>query len=141
MKLSKKSGITVTSIVVYVILFFAFTTATTVISSRFNRSLFNDRGNAINITAINKLEYNLLNSASNSYVATNFHEVNRDTLTFSNSDEYIFDLENHAIYKNGGKLIGFVNSYDIELDTNIINITITLNKYTNEVTRNIKIKV
>ena len=52
MSLKSKRGITVTSIMVYVLLFFAFTTIATVISSRFNKNLFNDRGNAINITAI-----------------------------------------------------------------------------------------
>ena len=141
MSLSKKRGITVTSILIYVILFFAFTTITTIISSRFNQSLFNDRGNAINVTAINKLEYNLLNSAKNSYIASSTVNDNKTTVTFSNSDEYIFDLDNHIIYKNGGKLVKFVKSCNVELQNNLLSLNLTLNKYTNEVTRNIHINV
>lgn len=141
MKLNKKSGITVTSIVVYVILFFVFTSTTITMSSRFNKELFNDRGNAINITAINKLETNLLNSANNSYSAQKAVNGNKVTLTFSNSDEYVFDLDSNIIYKNNGKLVKFLTGYNITAEENLLNIQVTLNKYTNQVTRTIKINV
>ncbi len=141
MNLSSKKGITVTSIVVYVILFFVFTTTAIVISSRFNRELFDDRGKAINITAINKLEYNLLKSAKESNLAQGSVDGNKTTITFSNSDVYIFDLDNHIIYKNGGKLVKFVKECKIKLVNNLIDINVTLNKYTNEITRNIKVRV
>lgn len=140
MNLKSKKGITMTSIMVYVVLFFAFTSIATVISSRINKNLFNDRGNAINITAINKLEYNLLKSANESYNVDMTAEENKQTLTFSNLDIYVFDLENNVIYKNGGKLVKFVKACEVTSQDNLINIDITLNKYTNEVTRNIKIK-
>lgn len=139
MNLNKKSGITVTSIVVYVILFFMFTSVTTVLSSRFNSTLFDDRGKAINVTAINKLEYNLLDSANNSYIINSSINGNKTTLAFSNSDVYVFDMDNNVIYKNGGKLVKHVKECNIVSANNLININITLNKYTNEVTRNIKI--
>lgn len=141
MKFNKKRGITVTSIVLYVILFFLFTSVTTVISSRFNKNLFNDRGNAINVTAINKLEYNLLNSANNSYMASKVVNGNKTTITFSNSDTYVFDLDDKVIYKNGGKLIKHIKACEINYNNELVDIDITLNKYTNEVTRNIKINV
>lgn len=140
MNLKSKKGITMTSIMVYVVLFFAFTTIATMISSRINKNLFNDRGNAINITAINKLEYNLLKSANESYNVDMTIAGNKKTLTFSNLDVYVFDLENNVIYKNGGKLVKFVKVCEVSLNDNLINIEVTLNKYTNEVTRNIKIK-
>lgn len=140
MNLRSKKGITMTSIMVYVVLFFAFTTIATMISSRINKNLFNDRGNAINITAINKLEYNLLKSANESYNVDMTAEENKQTLTFSNLDIYVFDLENNVIYKNGGKLVKFVKACEVTSQDNLINIKVTLNKYTNEVTRNIKIK-
>lgn len=136
---NNKKGITVTSITVYLILFFMFTTVTTIISSRFNEDLFNDRGTAINITAINKLECNLLKSASDSYTVTGKLQANKTTLTFSNSDVYVFDGEKNIIYKNGGKLVDFVKEYEMKLTDNIIDINVTLSKYTNEVARNIKI--
>lgn len=141
MRLSKKSGITVTSIVVYVILFFAFTTTIILISSRFNSSLFDDRGRSINITAINKLEYNLLDSANNSYSVQSSLGDGTTTLTFSNSDIYVFDLNDNIVYKNDGKLVKHLKESEISFEDNLININITLNKYTNEVNRNIKISI
>lgn len=140
MSLKSKRGITVTSIMVYVLLFFAFTTIATVISSRFNKNLFNDRGNAINVTAINKLEYNLIDSASNSYNVDVVANGNNRTLTFSNSDVYVFDNDNNVIYKNGGKLVKFVKESKVKIQEDVIAIDLTLNKYTNEVSRSIKVK-
>lgn len=140
MNILSKKGITVTSIVVYVILFFAFTTVATLISSNINKNLFDDRGKAINITAINKLEYNLLESASNSYNANLTTDGNKKIVTFSNSDKYVFDLDSKVIYKNDGKLIKFMKDCDLNIQNDLIVIDVTLNKYTNEVTRTIKIK-
>lgn len=140
MSLKSKRGITVTSIMVYVLLFFAFTTIATVISSRFNKNLFNDRGNAINVTAINKLEYNLIDSASNSYNVDIVANGNNRTLTFSNSDVYVFDNDNNVIYKNGGKLVKFVKESKVKIQEDVIAVDLTLNKYTNEVSRSIKVK-
>lgn len=140
MSLKSKRGITVTSIMVYVLLFFAFTTIATVISSRFNKNLFNDRGNAINVTAINKLEYNLIDSASNSYNVDVVANGNNRTLTFSNSDVYVFDNDNNVIYKNGGKLVKFVKESKVKIQEDVIAVDLTLNKYTNEVSRSIKVK-
>lgn len=136
---NNKKGITVTSITVYIILFFMFTTITTIISSSFNEDLFKDRGTAINITAINKLEYNLLKSADESDNIKGNVQGNKTILTFSNSDVYTFDGDKNIIYKNGGKLVGFVKDFEIKLIDNILDMDITLNKYTNEVSRNIKI--
>jgi len=141
MSVKYKRGITVSSIVVYVILFFAFTTITTVISSRFNKNLFNDRGTAINITAINKLEYNLLSSSNESHNVETVVNGNKTTVTFSNGDVYVFDLDNNTIYKNGGKLVEFVIKCDVTVVDKILNLDITVNKYTNQIERNIKINI
>ena len=141
MSLKSKKGITLSSIVIYVILFFMFTTVIISVSSRYNKRLFDDRGQAINITAINKLEYNLLDSADKSYNAKVNVEGNKTTVTFSNSDKYVFDVDDNVIYKNGGKLIKFVKDCSVEYVDNTLNINITLNKYINEVTRNIKIAI
>lgn len=141
MKLNNKKGITVTSIVVYVILFFAFTTTITTISSRFNSSLFDDRGKAINVTAINKLEYNLLDSAKNSHNLVYSVNGQNVTLEFSNLDVYVFNLTDNVVYKNGGKLVKHLKAAEVTYQDNLINVDLTLNKYTNEVTRNIKISI
>ena len=141
MSVRYKRGITVSSIVVYVILFFTFTTVTTIISSRFNKNLFDDRGTAINITAINKLEYNLLKSSDESYNVTTTVNGNVTTVTFSNLDVYVFDLDNNIIYKNGGKLVKFVTACSVSVADNIMQIDLTVNKYTNQLQRNIKISI
>ncbi len=141
MKKNSKKGITVTSIVVYVILFFMFTTITTVLSSKINGNLFNDRGTSINITAINKLEYNLLDSADKSYSVKGTVNDNSTILTFSNNDEYVFDKEKHKIYKNGGELVDFLKDFDIRAIDDYLKINITLNKYTNEIEREIIVNV
>ena len=138
---NNKKGITVTSITVYVILFFMFTTITTIISSRFNENLFNDRGMAINVTAINKLEYNLLKSADESFDVKLKVEDKKTTIMFSNSDEYIVDLDKHVIYKNGGKLVNFVKECSVNVENDIITFDITVNKYTNNIRRIIKINI
>jgi len=138
---NNKKGITVTSIVVYVILFFMFTSVTTVISSRFNKNLFEDRGTAINVTAINKLQYNLLESADNSYDVVIEAEDNVATLEFSNGDTYVFDMNKNTVYKNGGNLVGFMTNFAMNVNNNLIVIDITVNKYTSKLQRTIKINV
>ena len=138
---NNKKGITVTSITVYVILFFMFTTITTIISSRFNENLFNDRGMAINVTAINKLEYNLLKSSDESFDVELKVEDKKTTITFSNSDKYTVDLDKHVIYKNGGKLINFVDDCTVEVKNHVMIFDITVNKYTNNIRRSIKINI
>lgn len=136
---NNKNGITVTSITIYIILFFMFTTVTTIISSRFNEDLFNDRGMAINVTAINKLEYNLLKSSVESYDIKIDKGETKTTLSFSNQDTYIFDLDKNCVYKNGGKLIGFLKDFELDNDSQLLNIKVILNKYTNELERTISI--
>ena len=141
MRNNNKRGITVTSIIVYVILFFMFTTITTVIASRFNQNLFDDRGAAINVTAINKLEYNLIDSAADSYNISSNVDGNITTIEFTNGDIYIFDLDKNTIYKNGGKLVEFVTACDIKIENSIMQIDLTVNKYTNSLQRTIKINI
>lgn len=136
---NNKNGITVTSIVIYVVLFFMFTTATMTISSRINKNLFDDRGLSINITAINKLEYNLLKSSDESSSASISNNENIVAIEFSNSDRYVFDLNNHTVYKNGGKLLEFMTNFKVETqnENKSIKLNIELNKYTNKIERTI----
>lgn len=138
---NNKRGITVTSIVVYVILFFMFTTATIAISSRINKNLFNDRGLSINVTAINKLEYNLLKSSEESSYANVTIDRNVTTIEFSNNDRYDFDLDKHTVYKNGGKLVGYMSDFEIGRNgrNKGVELDVTLNKYTNNLQRKIVI--
>ena len=100
-----------------------------------------DRGTAINITAINKLEYNLLKSAEESYLVTKTIDADKTSINFSNNDVYVFDLENNTIYKNGGILLKFLKECNVTAQSNTIELSLILNKYTNEVQRTIKVNV
>ncbi len=137
--INKKSGITLTSIVMYIILFFAFSSITIIISSRMNKNLFEDRGKAINISNINKLEYNLLDSSNKSNNVIIQKTSNEEKIIFSNNDEYRYNKEDKIIYKNNGKLIKNVVSFETNETAGYIDINIILNKYTNIIERNIKV--
>ena len=130
--MESKRGITLTSLVIYLILFTVFTVFTMNISTNINESLLNDRGEAINYTNLVKFRTNIeissLNSNNVSYVG--------NKLVFSNGDEYEYNLSNSSIEKNGGILCNNVSSYDL----NIINrdsvkelvINVEFNKYLNK---------
>ena len=82
-----KKGITMTSIVVYVMLFFIFTSVAITISTNINFEALSEKGNIINNKNIQKLQFNLLNSAKSS---SNVYNIS-GKVVFSNNDEYYFD--------------------------------------------------
>lgn len=141
--IKNKKGITMISIIIYVVLFFVFTIAVTVISNNFNNKLFTDRGYSININSFNKLQYNLLVSSKNSNIVnTTDNEIN-----FSNNDNYIYDSEKKIITKNGGFLVSNVISYYLTQDNGedgtLLNINIKFQKYLHKdlIDRQIKVFV
>ncbi|MDD2627603.1 MAG: hypothetical protein PHR25_03780 [Clostridia bacterium] len=139
--INKKRGLTLLSIVIYVTLFFAFSSITIMISSRTNKNLFEDRGNAINISNINKLEYNLLESSNKSNNVLIQKTPIEEKIIFSNNDEYRYNKEDRIIYKNNGKLIKNVTNFEVNGTAGYIDINLKFNKYTNITERNIKIGI
>lgn len=133
-----KKGVTITSLVVYVILLFALTTFSVVISNNLNGRLFSERGLSINMTGFNKLQYNLFNSSIKSKKASVFSKE----ISFSNGDVYTYDEINKLIKKNNSTLINNVIDFETESISNsrgnLIKITIELNKYLNKVKKEIK---
>ncbi len=110
----KKKGITMTSVVVYVALFFVFTSIAVAISSSMNYEALNEKGNIINNKNIQKLQFNLLNSAKNSIEV---FEIN-GKIVFSNNDEYYYDNQKKRIIKNDATLIQDVENFEIvDLDS------------------------
>lgn len=132
-----KRGITMTSIVIYVILFFVFTSIAIAVSSNMNYESLNEKGNIINNENIQKLQFNLLNSAKKSNFVYNIN----GKIVFSNNDEYYYDRDDKEIIKNDTVLIQNVEEFNIidskEILENVpqdisVCIEITLKKYGNE---------
>lgn len=132
-----KKGITLISIAIYIVLFTIFTAFIANVSGNLNDRLFNNRGAAINYTNLNKLQYNILKSASVSYDVNN-------TLTdinYSNGDRYSYNGDKKIVYKNDGILCTNVSSFAITtvqgLDNTKLEITVSFNKYLNTLERSI----
>ena len=96
-----KKGITMTSVVIYVILFFIFTSVAITISANMNYEALSEKGDIINNKNIQKLQFNLLNSAKSSNSVFNIE----GRVVFSNNDEYYFDNTKGEIVKNNTTLI------------------------------------
>ncbi len=139
--MKNKRGITMTSIIIYVILFFVFTITVTVISSNFNLKLFTDRGLSININSFNKLQYNLLMSGKESSLVA----IIGDELVFSNNDSYTYDSEKGVIRKNDGTLVSNVKSYSVNItegdNGELLEVKIMFKKYLHEDEENRIVKV
>ena len=134
-----KKGITLTALVIYLVLFFSFTAFVVAITSKYNEKVFTDRGVAINITELNKLEYNLTVSKSKS---SSFSKIG-DNIVFDNNDKYSYDPNNKVILLNDGILISNVDTCTFSVNSvnngNHLIINLTLKKYLSTVTRNVEL--
>ena len=115
-----KKGITITSLVIYVVLFFGFTILASSISTNFNRNILNEKA-SININEnILKFQSNLLNSSKKSISVTTMN----NNIIFSNGDVYKLDENRNVLLKNDGVLCDNVKSLEIldnsTVTTNII---------------------
>jgi len=117
-----KQGITMISLVIYVILFFGFTVLAISISSNLNYRILNEKGMTVANENYLKLYTNLLDSAKKS---TTMYTIGTDTIYFSNGDVYkLFKTEN-LVNKNGGVLVKNVEDLlfksidDITIDSSI----------------------
>lgn len=137
MKKSRKSGITLSALVIYIVLFTSFTIFASNVSSNMNERLFNNRGEAINYSSLNKLQYNIDDSAISSIDVT----VSEGQMTYSNGDTYVYDSEKHAVLKNNGILCQNVETFTVNVEegTNAKKVTIEVkfSKYLNTLTRRI----
>jgi len=108
----KKSGITMTSIMVYVALFFIFTSVSIAISSNMNYRTLSQKGEMIANEEIQKLQFNLFYSAKRS----KFVEKINDRIVFSNNDSYFYDIEKQEVRKNETVLLRGVSQFEIVED-------------------------
>lgn len=134
----KKTGITMASLVVYVTLLAAFTGVALTVSNNLSNSVFADKGIAQDMTNYEKVLYYLNKSAMESTSAT----VNSTTVTFSNGDTFSFDTTKSELYMNNGVLCKNVSSFAIgDIENNLVDIEITLKKYTHSMSRTITLYV
>ena len=146
--MSKRSGLSLTYIIVYVFLFFIFTGFAITMSNNMNYKAMDEKAKIYIYEQFNKLQYNLVISAKNSDFVDNIYEK----IVFSNNDEYLYDNEKKVILKNGGVLVKNVENFriiDIEKITNVYDIykenidtkvsstciEITFKKYGKEITK------
>ena len=129
MKLKNKRGITVSSLVLYVVLFFGITTFISIVYTNMNETTFNNRGTALNYTMLNKLEYNLTDSVLNSVDVA----IVDDIITFSNGDKYYYDDQKAIVILNNGVLCTSITNFEPNITAENgykkLEIDITLNQY------------
>lgn len=132
-----KQGITMTSLVVYVVIFSGLTVLLSIIYTNMNETLFFNRGRAINYTAFNELQYNITASTLQS---TNITKDD-NSVTYSNGDKYLYDTSKGIILLNGGILCTnvtrFTPSIIEENGVKQLKLEITFNKYLNELNKEI----
>lgn len=132
-----KSGITLASLVIYVVLFTTFTIFAAVVSSNTNEKLFNNRGEAINYSNLNKLQYNINESS----LKSNSVSVTDTEINYSNGDTYTYDYRQNVIYKNGGVLCLNVENLEISIEEGVntqkVILNISFSKYLNVMNKTI----
>lgn len=133
-----KKGITMTSLVVYIVLLAAFTGIALMVSGNLSDTVFGDKGLAICATNYEKTMYYLNKSAMESTTVT----VAGSTVTFSNGDTFEYDASKNVLKLNGGVLCKNVSEFDVgSLENNLLDIEVSFKKYTNTMTRTISIYV
>ena len=152
--MNKKSGITLTSIVIYVSLFFVFTVFAIAMSTNMNYKAMGEKANIYVYEQFDKFQYNIITSAKNSNFVDNIY----NKVVFSNNDEYSYDKDKKAVLKNGGVLVNNVEKFEIiaeekltdipnnfasnmDNSTNSICIGITFKKYGRQITKQLFVTV
>ena len=135
--MAKKRGITITSLVIYVVVFSIITVLVSMVYTSMNETLFLNRGKAINYTALNKLQYNITESA----LASSDITVSTNKIVYSNADEYIYDSDNNIILLNGGILCTAVSSFEATVTEQNgikqLKLQVSFNKYMSELSKSI----
>ena len=152
--MNKKSGITLTSIVIYVSLFFVFTVFAIAMSTNMNYKAMGEKANIYVYEQFDKFQYNIITSAKNSNFLDNIY----NKVVFSNNDEYSYDKDKKVVLKNGGVLVNNVENFKIiseekltdipnnfasnmDNSTNSICIEITFKKYGRQITKQLFVTV
>lgn len=98
-----------TSMVLYVAIFFAFSAFAVAVSTNYNYKTLGEKGNIWVNEQANKFQMNLLASGRESIDVSNIG----GKIVFSNDDEYRYDSSKKKIYKNDGLCISDVEDFKI----------------------------
>ena len=128
-----KKGITVTSLVIYVVSFFTLLTITLSFNTNMTKLNFNKRGLINNYKDVGIVNVNLLKSSKESKEAYKLG----DSLVFSNDDEYFWDKNSQKLYKNKKLLCKNVKDFTYSINeesnkTKKIALFISYNNYNKE---------
>ena len=136
--MNSKLGITVSSLVIYVILLFSFTAVALGVSGNFTSGIYNDKGLAINLSNLDKIQYYLNKSAVNSTSV----EFTSNSITFSNGNEYTYDAATRVVYYNKGILVTDVTKFIVtNNEGSLYEIQMEFTKYSVVTERIVKINV
>lgn len=105
----QKKGLSLVSMVIYVVLFFAFSAFAVAMSMNMNYKTLAEKGNIWVNEQFQKLQYNLVMSGKNSITIDSIS----GNIIFSNNDEYSYDVTKKRILKNGGILVTDVEQFEI----------------------------
>lgn len=137
MKKNTKNGVTLASLVIYIVLFTSFTIFVSITSTNMNGKLFDNRGEAINYSYLNKLQYNIENSSMESQDVT----IEDNKIIYSNGDIYTYNSDEDIIYKNDGILCLNVSDFTANIEagsnTKKLTLNISFNKYLNVIQKSI----
>lgn len=123
-----------TSMIIYVVLFFAFSSFALAVSTNYNHKTLMEKGNIWVNEQFDKFQMNLLASSRESTDVSNIG----GKIVFSNEDEYRYDNSKQKIYKNDGLCISDVESFEVITRTNSSAIT-DYDSNTSSVTAKLKI--
>lgn len=113
-----KKGISLTSMIIYVALFFLFTVFAIAMSNNMNYKAMDEKANIYILEQFSKLQNNMLDSSVNSTSVDNIY----GKIVFSNNDEYVYDQDKKIILKNGGVLAKNVESFNVIKTSDLSNI-------------------
>ena len=130
----KKSGLTMVSIVIYVVIFFALVAITTGTTMAMNSNSLKDKGKIYVNEAEFVLKTNFLNSLNQSDTV---NIIDSDKIVFSNDDVYRYDEDKDILYKNEGIFIQNITEFNfsqVKTQYGITSISVTgkILKYGNE---------
>lgn len=117
--LSSKSGISLLSITIYVILFFTFSVVAIGVASTMNVNMIKSKGDVINNEQFEKLQYNFIKSADSSYNI----KVEGAKVTFSKidstTDVYTYDSTKKVVKRNDAIVARNVEEFTIYSADNV----------------------
>lgn len=130
--MKKQSGITLTALTIYVVIFMIVITIVATLTSFFYNNIINFDETTKSYSEINKFNmYFLQDIKEDGAQVVNFIENESNDkigITLYNSNNYqtnIYKFENNAIYRNGNMICKNINSLKFKIDdknSNIINI-------------------